>query len=63
VEQPTHLTYEQAAAYVALRGVKVSHKTMRRWGRNGLVKVIDLGHRTKRVTVRSIERMLEQHAN
>lgn len=61
VQPTTHLTYQQAADFLKGRGVAVSHKTVRYWGRLKRIKVVDLGHRTKRVTVTSLERMLEQY--
>jgi type 1 glutamine amidotransferase len=62
-EKPTktHLTYVEAAQWLAERGIPVTNWTVRKWGRTGKLKVLDLGHVIKRVAVSDLEKMLKEN--
>jgi hypothetical protein len=54
------LTAEETAAELAKQGVikDVKPFTIKRWGRIGLIPVADLGHRTKRYHLPSVQAAL-----
>ncbi len=57
----THLTYAEAAKWLTARGIKAKAWTVRKWGRVGKLKVLNLGHVLKRIAISDLEKMLKEN--
>lgn len=60
-EAKTHLTYAESAKWLTVRGIAVTDWTVRKWGRTGKLRVLNLGHMLKRIAVSDLEKMLKEN--